>query len=391
MFTVRKMNKIAPIGLQQLDSTRFVCTDEAKDPEGILVRSASLHEYNFDANPQLRAIARAGAGTNNIPIPECTERGIVVFNTPGANANAVKELVLAGLLLAARNVLPAVEWAKANLPGKGEEIPKLVEKGKGAFAGRELRGKKLGVIGLGAIGIQIANAAAALDMEVLGYDPYLTVEAAWRLSNSVRHVVSVDKIYKECDFITVHVPLTPDTRGSFHAEVFAAMKDGAVLLNFARGELVDTPSLKAALESGKLACYVTDFPGKDTFDLPNTIAIPHLGASTEEAEDNCAVMACRQMQDYFLNGNIVNSVNFPTVSCERSHGARICVLHRNRPGTIEMLSGILAREGVNIENITSKAKGDNAYTMIDTDRAEIRAEVQDAIRNAEVVMRVVVL
>ena len=391
MFTVRKMNKIAPIGLQQLDGSRFVCSDDAENPEGILVRSASLHEYDFDANPQLRAIARAGAGTNNIPLSACSERGIVVFNTPGANANAVKELVLAGLLLAARNILPAVEWAKENLPGKGEEIPKLVEKGKGSFAGRELRGKKLGVIGLGAIGIQIANAAAALDMEVLGYDPYLTVEAAWKLSHSVRPVVSVEKIYKECDFITVHVPLTPDTRGSFNADVFARMKEGVVFLNFARGELVESADLKTALESGRVACYVTDFPGKDTFDMPHTIAIPHLGASTEEAEDNCAVMACRQLQDYFLNGNIVNSVNFPTVSCERSAGARVCVLHRNRPGAIEMLSGILAREGVNIENITSKAKGDNAYTMIDTDRTEIRAEAQEAIRSADVVMRVVVL
>ena len=349
-----------------------------------MVRSAAMHEMELPAS--LAAIARAGAGVNNIPVDKCSEAGIVVFNTPGANANAVKELVIAGMLISSRKVIPAIEWART-LKGNGDAVPKMVEKGKSAYAGPEIKGKRLGVIGLGAIGILVANAAKSLGMEVYGYDPFLSVDAAWGLSRAIHHATSLDQIYAECDYITVHVPLTPDTREMFNAQAFAAMKPGVRVLNFSRAELVNAADMKAALADGKVAAYVVDFPTEDVLDVENVIAIPHLGASTPESEDNCAVMAADELMDYLENGNITHSVNYPEVSVPRSTETRVCVLHRNIPNMLTQISGVLAADGTNIETMTNRSKKDYAYTILDV-VGDVAEASLDKIQAVDGVIRV---
>ena len=362
MYRIKTLNKISSIGLSQLDKSRFLVDNEVENEDGILVRSADMHNYDFpDA---LRAIARAGAGTNNIPIDRCSENGIVVFNTPGANANAVKELVLAGLFLASRKVVDGCNWAQT-LIGEGDAVAKLVEKGKSAYAGPEIKGKKLGIIGLGAIGVLVANAAVSLGMEVYGYDPYLSVDAAWRLSRAVHHANALEEIYTECDYISVHVPLTPDTKGMIGTDSIATMKDGVRILNFARAGLVDSDAMIAALAAGKVASYVVDFPTVEMLGVENVVAIPHLGASTPESEDNCAVMAADELRDYLENGNITHSVNYPDVNVPRSGGTRICVLHKNIPNMLAQISSVVSADGVNIDSMTNKSRKDFAYTVLD--------------------------
>ncbi len=359
-MNILTLNKIAVCGTERFNKNLYTVSSEVENPDGIMVRSASMHE--MDMPDSLLAIARAGAGVNNIPVDACSEQGIVVFNTPGANANAVKELVLAGLFMSSRKVIPAIEWAKT-LKGEGDAVGKLVEKGKSAFAGPEIKGKKLGVIGLGAIGVLVANAAEKLGMEVFGYDPFLSVDAAWQLSRSVHHAATLTEIYEACDYITVHVPLTPDTKNMFNEASFAVMKDGVRILNFARGGLVHTADMKEALASGKVATYVVDFPDDDMLDVENVIAIPHLGASTPESEDNCAVMAADELREYLENGNIIHSVNFPEVTVPRSGNARVCVLHRNVPDVLSKVSGVFT--GNNIESQTNRSRKDYAYTVLD--------------------------
>ena len=382
MFDILTLNKISPLGLERLEPENFNIANDIKNPHGVIVRSASMHDMALPEN--LLAVARAGAGVNNIPLDVCSERGIVVFNTPGANANAVKELVLAGLLISSRKVIPAIEWAKT-LKGEGDQVGKLVEKGKSAFAGIEIKGKKLGVIGLGAIGALVANAAEKLGMEVYGFDPFLSVDAAWRLSPTVHNVSKINQIYAQCDYITLHLPLTDGTRNMINAETLAMMKDSVRIMNFARGGLVHNDDMKAALASGKVAAYVVDFPDDEMLDVENVIAIPHLGASTPESEENCAVMAAKELRDYLRNGNIKHSVNFPDVSMPKSGRARICVLHRNITG---MLSNINAAfHGNNIESQTNRSKGDYAYTLLDL--ADVPDETTiEKVKEIEGVIRV---
>ncbi|MDO4294642.1 MAG: phosphoglycerate dehydrogenase [bacterium] len=380
------LNPISKLGTNLLTEA-YTIVKEADKAEGILVRSAAMHEMELPQS--LLAVARAGAGVNNIPLDKCAEQGIVVFNTPGANANGVKELALAGMLLAARDIVGGIEWCKSVKDDPA--IAKTVEKGKKAFAGSELKGKKLGVIGLGAIGAEVANAAAALGMEVYGYDPYISVNAAWMLSRDVKHITSADTIYGECDYITVHVPLMEATKHMINQDTLAEMKEGVVLLNFARDLLVDDDALAAALEEGKVAAYVTDFPNPKVMQMKNVIAIPHLGASTEESEDNCAVMAVREMMDYLENGNIKNSVNYP--ACDMGpvkHTSRVCVLHRNVPNMIGQVTGVLAAAGMNISDMTNKSRDAYAYTMLDLDET-VGEDVAEKLRAIEGVLRVRVI
>ncbi len=355
------LNPIAGVGLEMLDDN-FEITDKFEDADAVLVRSAAMHE--LDMPESLKAIARAGAGVNNIPLDKCAEKGIVVFNTPGANANGVKELVLAGLMLASRDIVGGIEWVKDNI--SDENIAKSAEKAKKAFAGSEIKGKKLGVIGLGAIGVIVANAASALGMEVYGCDPYLSVYNALNLSRNVNLVKDRNDIYSMCDFITVHVPLLDDTKGMINKEAISSMKDGVVILNFARDILANDEDLADALESGKVGKYVTDFPNTKVVKMKNTIVIPHLGASTEESEDNCAVMAVQQMMDFIENGNIVNSVNYPACNAGVCQSAgRITICHRNVPNLITNCAGVFSGAGVNIEHMFDKSRGDYAYSIID--------------------------
>ena len=363
MYKIKTMNKIAKCGTDLFDKNNFA-VEEPETPDGILVRSASLHEYDYDKNSNLLAIARAGAGVNNIPLPLCSEKGIVVFNTPGANANAVKELVLCGLFLGSRKVSDAINWA-ASLKGQGDDVPKLVEKGKSNFAGPEISGKTLGVVGLGAIGAMVATAATHLGMTVYGYDPFISVDSAWHMSRSVLKATDIKEIYEKCDYITYHVPLTNDTRESINKDTISLMKDGVRLLNFSRGELANFDDLATALDTGKVASYVTDFPNEKILSMKNVIAIPHLAASTPESEDNCAVMAVQEISEYIMSGNIKNSVNFPAVQSDRSSGSRICVIHKNIPNMLKLISEVPGKFNHNIENMTSKSKGDYAYTIID--------------------------
>ena len=331
------------------------------------MRSAALHDVEFPES--LLAIARAGAGTNNIPVDRCANEGIVVFNTPGANANAVKELVIAGLLIGSRRVIPAINWA-LTLKGKGDEVGKMVEKGKGAFVGPEIKGKSIGVIGLGAIGVLVANAANSLGMKVYGYDPYLSVNSAWNLTHNAIHAMDLKDIYEKCDYITVHVPLTPETKGFINSESIAMMKDGVRILNFARGDLVDSADMLAALDGGKVAAYVTDFPSDELIGADGVVCIPHLGASTPESEDNCAKMAAEELIDYIENGNITNSVNMPNISMPKSGDARICVIHKNVPAVINKISGVISEANINISNMLNKSRKDFAYTMLDMDEKD---------------------
>ena len=385
MFNILTLNKIAAIGTDRLGAN-YTITDACDTPDAVLVRSASMHDMAMPES--LLAIARAGAGTNNIPVDKCAEEGIVVFNTPGANANAVKELVIAGLFLASRDVIGGIEWAKT-LKGNGAEVGKMVEKGKSQFVGPEIMGKKLGVIGLGAIGILVANAAKSLGMEVYGFDPYISVDAAWKLKNSIYHANSVEEIYKECDYITIHVPLNASTKETINAETIAMMKDGVRILNYSRDGLVNSADMLAALKSGKVAKYVTDFATDDLLCEEGVVAMPHLGASTPESEDNCAVMAADQIKDYLENGNIKNSVNFPAVSMARSGDTRICVLHRNKPNVIATVTGAIAATGANVDNMESKSRGDFGYMIIDVTGPA--AAAAKATENLEDVIKVRVI
>ncbi len=377
------LNKIAACGTDRLGAG-YTIGDAVAEPVGVMVRSASMHDMEFPKS--LLAVARAGAGVNNIPLDRCSEEGIVVFNTPGANANAVKELVIAGLLLASRKVVSAIDWAKT-LKGQGAEVGKLVEKGKSQFGGPEILGKKLGVIGLGAIGILVANAAKSLGMEVYGYDPYLSVDAAWSLSRSIHHAASMEQIFAECDYITVHVPLNDGTRGMIGKDSIATMKDGVRILNFARGELVESNAMLEALASGKVAAYVVDFPSDEMLCVENVIAIPHLGASTPESEDNCAMMAADELKAYLEQGIIKNSVNFPAMDVAKSGDVRLCVLHRNIPNMLAQISAVVSEAGVNIETMTNRSKKDNAYTVLDI-IGDVPQSVVDGIAAVEGVIRV---
>lgn len=386
MRNIYCFNAISKYGTDRLTAD-YALTDDLAKAEGVLVRSAALHETEF--GDSLLAIARAGAGVNNIPLDRCANEGIVVFNTPGANANGVKELVIAGLLLAARDVVGGIEWCKENK--EDANIAKTVEKAKKAFAGYEIKGKKLGVIGLGAIGAEVANTAAALGMEVYGYDPYISINAAWALSRDVKHITSVDTIYQECDYITVHVPLLDSTRGMINGQTIGQMKDGVVVLNFARDLLVDDDAMAAALETGKVRRYVTDFPNPKSVAMKNVIAIPHLGASTEESEDNCAKMAVEELMDYLENGNIRNSVNYPNCDMGVCHAAsRVAVLHLNVPNMIGQITGILASGNVNISDMTNKSRDKYAYTLLDLENPA-EEEVVEKLKAIKGVLRVRVI
>ncbi len=384
MKNILTLNAISPVINDIFDCSYNVASD-CKNPIGIMLRSFKMHDYAIDENTI--AVARAGAGTNNIPVNEYAEKGIVVFNTPGANANAVKELVLATLFIASRNIVEANSWV-ATLKGQGEEVGKLVEKGKANFAGKEIKGKKLGVIGLGAIGALVANSAIDLGMSVIGYDPFLSVNAALRLSSSVKVVKELDDLIKECDFITIHIPYIPDqNKGLINAGLIRKMKDGVVLINCARGEIVDNESVISAAEKGKIAKYVVDFPADELIGVKNVICIPHLGASTEEAEDNCAVMAAKQLIDYIENGNIVNSVNYPTCSMPRTTPHRLTILHKNTHNILAQITGTVGNEGINISNLTNQSKGDYAVTILDVDNA-VPTEAIEHIAKVENVIKI---
>ena len=383
-MNIQTLNKISPIGLNEFNSN-YNISDNCDTPDAILVRSAAMHDMEMPSS--LLAIARAGAGVNNIPVEQCAKDGIVVFNTPGANANAVKELALATLFLASRDIVGGIEWAKTL---EGDDVAKQVEKGKSNFAGHEILGKTLGVVGLGAIGVNVANSAYTLGMKVVGYDPYMSVKSAWKLSRHVDIATGLDEIYEKADIICIHAPLTDETKGFVNADTIAKMKDGVVICNLSRAGLVNDDDIAAALESGKVAKYVTDFPNEKTIKMKGCISIPHLGASTEESEDNCAVMAARQVIDYLENGNIVNSVNYPTVEMPRSALTRVCVCHQNIPNTITKLSSVISAQGINIENMINKSKGDFAYTMIDC-ASDITEEAQKILSAVEGVIRVRVI
>ena len=361
MKKIKLMNKIAAVGTNVFDKAEYEVSDKVENPDALMVRSASLHEMEFNDN--LLAIARAGAGVNNIPVEECAKQGIVVFNTPGANANGVKELAVAALILASRDVVGGIEWAKTLKDDP--EITKTVEAGKSKFAGCEILGKTLGVIGLGAIGGLVANTARSLGMEVIGCDPFLTVHAAWSLSRAVRHAQNYDEIYANSDYITLHVPATKDTKGMINKDTIAKMKDGVRIINLARADLVNAEDMKEALESGKVAAYVTDFPTQATVGVKNVINIPHLGASTAESEDNCAVMAAQELVEYLTTGNIRNSVNYPAVSIPHTGAARICIAHLNVANMLSQITSIVSGQCINIENLSNGSKGDFAYTIVE--------------------------
>ena len=385
MYNILTLNKIAKIGTDNFGEN-YAVSDSIENPDAIMVRSAKMHDMTFGS--KLLAIGRAGAGVNNIPVDRCAEEGIVVFNTPGANANAVKELVLTALLISSRRIPDAMNWAQS-LKGKGDEVGALVEKGKAQFAGPEIAGKTLGIIGLGAIGVLVANAAIALRMKVVGYDPYLSVNTALRLDHHVQTVNDPKEVYAAADYLTIHVPYNPQTTGSINADTIKLMKDGARIINLARGELVDTEAILAALSSGKIASYVCDFPSDDILGVENVIALPHLGASTQEAEDNCAVMAAKELIDYIENGNITNSVNFPNASMN-AQGTKVCVLHRNVPQVISAVTNIIGQAGLNIENMVNASKKDYAYTLIDA-CGDIDDEIREKLCAVDNVIRIRVI
>lgn len=364
MFKIQTLNKIDPEGLALLSKEKYITGNDLKDPDGIILRSFNMHEMELPSS--LKAVARAGAGVNNIPVEKCTEKGIVVFNTPGANANAVKELVLAGLLMASRDISGGIAWAKT-LIGKGTEVPKLVEDGKKNFGGHEIQGKTLAVIGLGAIGVLVANAAQALGMNVHGYDPYISVKQALRISNTVKWTEGIEPLLANADYITLNIPLTAETKEYINKDRIRLMKNGVRILNFARGGLVNNADLAEAIAAGKVACYVTDFPDEEILKMDRVIAIPHLGASTNESETNCAIMASEQIQNFLENGNIINSVNFPTAEMERNGNCRILIANKNIPNMVSQIATILADEGINISDFLNKNRGDIAYNIIDID------------------------
>lgn len=383
---IKLFNKIAQIGLDQFNAD-YECSEDFDNYDAIMVRSAKLHDVMFAKD--LKCIARAGAGVNNIPLDRCAEEGIVVFNTPGANANAVKELVIASLILSGRKIAQGINWVRSL---EEDDISKVIEKGKSNFVGPEIAGKKLGVIGLGAIGVQVANAAAAMDMEVYGYDPYISVQAAWTLKARINHAKDLKTIFEECDYITVHVPYMEATKNIVGAEAFDLMKDGVRILNFARGGLVDEEAMAKALASGKVGCYVTDFPTKELLAFDNVIGVPHLGASTPESEDNCAVMAANEIRDYLENGNITHSVNMPDIQMAQEAKYRICIINKNIPNMVGEMTTKLANVGINIENMANKAKKDYAYTILETND-EISQELldklaaQDGIKSVRLIVK----
>ena len=362
MYKVLTLNKISAIGLDQLCKEKYQIGDNIEDPDGIILRSFAMHDMQLPES--LLAVARAGAGVNNIPVEKCSKEGIVVFNTPGANANAVKELAIAALLISSRKIIDGVNWAQTLT---GDDVDKQVEKGKSAFAGPEVLGKKLGVIGLGAIGVMVANVACALGMDVIGFDPYLSVEGAWGLSRAVQKASSLKEIYENCDYITLHVPLTPETKGMIGNEMLSSAKKGIRILNFSRGGLVDTKAILNAIDEEIVSCYITDFPTAEMLGITNIITIPHLGASTPESEENCAEMAAAELKEYLENGNIINSVNFPNCSMEREGEKRVCVIHTNTPNKLSQISSLFASENININHMINNSKGEYAYTILDVE------------------------
>jgi len=386
MYNILTLNKIAACGTDQLPADKFRVSSDIEPPDAILLRSADMHSYG--APDSLLAVGRAGAGVNNIPVDKYSERGIVVFNTPGANANAVKELVIAALLLSSRKITMGIEWVQG-LAGQ-TDVAKLVESGKSQFVGPEISGKKLGVIGLGAIGVLVANACHSLGMDVYGYDPFLSVDSAWRLSRGVHKAAGIDAILTECDYISIHIPLNKDTKGMFNADSFSKLKKGAHILNFSRGELVDNKAVKEAVQQGVIACYVTDFPNEELLGVEGIIPIPHLGASTPESEDNCAVMAAEEIRDYLLYGIIKNSVNYPDCDAPFTGRKRICVHHKNIPNVVARLTAEVASRGVNIDNMLNRSKGVYAYTLIDVDDGELSGAAEK-LRAIEGVIRVRVI
>lgn len=369
--TIKTLNAIAECGLNVFDKDHYKINNDSENPDAIVLRSFNMHSMEFEN--QLKAIARAGAGVNNIPVDKCTEQGIVVFNTPGANANAVKELVLTSLMASSRNLFAGIAWTKT-LVGEGEQVPKLVEAGKKQFVGKEIKGKTLGVIGLGAIGANVANDALQLDMDVIGFDPFISVNTAWNLSRNVERAMTIEQLFANSDYITVHVPLTDDTRGMFNKETFSIMKDGVHILNFSRGELVNEQDMAVALEGGKVGKYITDFPNETVLNMKNVIAIPHLGASTTESEENCAIMATRQVKAFLETGNIKNSVNFPNVTLPYNGKRRLTVFHKNVPNMVSQFTTALSTYNLNIADMVNRSRGDYAYTMIDIDN-EINGDI----------------
>ncbi|MDQ6595298.1 3-phosphoglycerate dehydrogenase [Bacillus salipaludis] len=373
--TIKTLNAIAESGLKVFNKDSFTIDNENENPDAVVVRSFNMHSLEF--GDQLKAIARAGAGVNNIPVDKCTEQGIVVFNTPGANANAVKEMVLTSLIASSRNLFAGIAWTKG-LEVEGNQIPKLVEAGKKQFVGKEIKGKTLGVIGLGAIGALVANDALDLDMDVIGFDPFISVDTAWNLSRNVQRAMSIEQLFAESDYITVHVPFTPDTKGMFNKETFSIMKPGVHILNFSRGELVNEVDMAVALEDGIVGEYITDFPNENVLQMKNTIAIPHLGASTQESEENCAIMASRQVKEFLETGNIKNSVNFPNASLPYTGKTRVTAFHRNVPNMVGQITSAISSYDLNIADMVNRSRGDYAYTMIDIDN-EVNSDILPAI------------
>lgn len=383
MKKIKLLNKIAKVGTDVFNTDLYEVGAAVENPDAIMVRSGIMHDMTF--GPELLAISRAGAGVNNIPVERCAKEGIVVFNTPGANANGVKELAIAALMLASRDVVGGIKWASTL---KGEDnVAKAVEGGKSKFAGCEILGKTLGVIGLGAIGGLVANSARSLGMNVIGCDPYLTVNAAWSLSRAIQHADSYDEIYAKSDYITLHVPATKTTKGMINKETLAKMKDGVRIINLARADLVDAEAMKEAIAAGKVAAYVTDFPTEATLDVPGIINIPHLGASTEESEDNCAIMAAQELVDFIENGNIKNSVNYPSVALAPSGGNRVCIMHLNVANMISQIAGAFAKKGINIAHFANGSKGDYAYTLLEID-VDVPEGISDELLAIEGVIRV---
>jgi D-3-phosphoglycerate dehydrogenase / 2-oxoglutarate reductase len=376
MFKIQTLNKIDPDGLSLFPQDNYEISDEYENPDAIVLRSFKMHDMELPES--LKAVARAGAGVNNIPLEKCAKKGVVVFNTPGANANGVKELILAGLLVSSRDVVGGISWAKS-LVGKGDEVPGLIEKGKKNFAGQEIKGKTLAVIGLGAIGVLVANAAQALGMHVIGYDPYISVKHALSLSSDVTWIEGIQPLLAQADFITINIPLTAETKGYINKEKFEMMKQDVKILNFARGGLVDMADLKEAIGTGKVAKYVTDFPDEEAIKMDNVIAIPHLGASTKESESNCTIMAVKQLKDYLENGNIINSVNFPNAEMEVHDGCRILIANYNIPNIVSQISSVLAAKGLNIESMLNKKRNEIAYNIIDVDKKQISNTIKEEL------------
>ena len=387
MYRIKTLNKISNVGLAQLDRSRFQVGDDIENPDGIIVRSAKMHDYQFPE--ALRAIARAGAGTNNIPIDRCSEAGIVVFNTPGANANAVKEEVIFAMLASSRRMISGAEWVKQEA-ASDRDVLTTMEKAKSNFVGPEILGKSLGIIGLGAIGLKVADAAVALGMHVIGYDPYLSIATALQVNREVEVVSNLDDLLKNSDYITLHLPKNASTVDTIDAEAISKMKGSVRVINLARDGLVNEDAMIDALNSGRVAAYVTDFPSNRIALTKNTVCLPHLGASTPESEDNCAIMAAQEIQDYLENGNIRNSVNYPSVSMDRTGRARVCVLHRNIPSMIAKVTEVLGSNGLNVENLTNKSKGDLAYTLIDVNN-KVNMKAENDLKAIDNVLRVRIL